>query len=89
MNTVPQQRNSEYRDHHYLSFLLRLWHVESPGGSIWQASLEYPGTVRRIGFASLEQLFAYLMDLTDSTSCPRKRAEEQGAPEAGDDSPEL
>jgi hypothetical protein len=35
-------------------------------GYDWRASLEVPETGRRIGFASLEQLFAYLMDVSES-----------------------
>ena len=50
------------------SFLLRLWCTEEPGVSDWRASLEIPETGKRIGFASLEQLFAYLMDLSESHS---------------------
>jgi len=50
------------------SFLLRLWCTEEPGVSDWRASLEIPETGKRIGFASLEQLFAYLMDLSESQS---------------------
>jgi hypothetical protein len=41
--------------------------MDEPGGSKWQASLEIPETGERLGFASLEELFAYLMDLT--TTC--------------------
>ena len=48
-----------------ISFLLRLWRSNENEGSDWQASLEIPGTGKRIGFASLEQLFAYLMDLAE------------------------
>jgi hypothetical protein len=47
-----------------LSYLLRLWRVDEPGVFNWQASLEIPKTSECIGFASLEELFAYLMDLT-------------------------
>jgi len=45
----------------YRSYLLRLWRSETldPG---WRASLEDPHTGERIGFASLEQLFAFLME---------------------------
>lgn len=52
--TNPPEKN-------YCSYLLRLWRAETfdPG---WRASLEDPRTGERIGFASLEQLFAYLMD---------------------------
>lgn len=48
-----------------LSYLLRLWRTDEPGNSSWQASLENPETGKRIGFANLEQLFAYLMDLIE------------------------
>lgn len=47
-----------------LAYLLRLWCVDEPGGVNWQASLEIPKTSNRIGFASLEELFAYLMEMT-------------------------
>ena len=45
----------------YRSYLLRLWCAETLDRG-WQASLEDPHTGKRIGFASLEQLFAFLMD---------------------------
>ena len=46
------------------SYLLRLWRTDEPENNNWQASLEIPESGERIGFASLEELFAYLMDLT-------------------------
>lgn len=48
----------------YRSYLLRLWRVETPEPS-WRASLEDPHTGERIGFAGLEQLFAFLMELVE------------------------
>ncbi len=45
----------------YRSYLLRLWCDETPD-QCWCASLEDPHTGERIGFASLEQLFAFLME---------------------------
>ncbi|MBI5878292.1 MAG: hypothetical protein HZB53_11635 [Chloroflexi bacterium] len=48
----------------YRSYLLRLWRAETLGQG-WRASLEDPRTGERIGFASLEQLFAYLMELAE------------------------
>ena len=45
----------------YRSYLLRLWSVENTDHR-WRASLEDPRTGRRIGFATLEQLFAFLME---------------------------
>jgi hypothetical protein len=45
----------------YRSYLLRLWCAETRD-PCWRASLEDPHTGKRIGFASLEQLFAFLME---------------------------
>jgi hypothetical protein len=51
---------------HRLSYFLRLWRSEGLRDSGWRASLEIPETGKRIGFTSLEQLFAYLMDVIES-----------------------
>ncbi len=48
----------------YRSYLLRLW-CEAPDRR-WRASLHDPRTGKRFGFASLEQLFAFLMEQADS-----------------------
>jgi hypothetical protein len=48
------------------SYILRLWRVDEFETSNWRASLEIPDTGKRIGFASLEQLFAFLMDLSEN-----------------------
>jgi hypothetical protein len=50
---------------HYRSYLLRLWSSGSKAGRGWRASLEDPQTGERLGFASLERLFAFLQDQTD------------------------
>ncbi len=50
------------------SFLLRFWSSSERGNSTWHASLEDPHTGERIGFADLEHLFAYLMELTEKPS---------------------
>ncbi len=65
MNEKTKQPTKGRKNKPRISFLLRLWHPEEPASSIWQASLEVPGTGIRIGFASLEQLFVYLMDLSE------------------------
>jgi hypothetical protein len=62
--TRPNSINTE--KYHRLSFLLRLWCADEAGRSNWQASLEMPGIGRRIGFACLEQLFVYLLDLCEN-----------------------
>ena len=47
------------------SYILHLWRGDLHSAADWRASLEIPETGERIGFASLEQLFAYLMDLSE------------------------
>jgi hypothetical protein len=56
---------NDWKKAHYHSYLLRLWRTEGLGDVGWRASLESPETGQRIGFANLEQLFVYLMDLTE------------------------
>jgi hypothetical protein len=51
--------------HRYLSYLLRLWQIESEGELVWRASLESPHTGERRGFASLKALFAFLQQQAD------------------------
>ncbi len=51
---------------HMCSFILRLWREEQHGIHDWRASIEIPESGKRIGFASLEQLFAFLVDFTES-----------------------
>jgi hypothetical protein len=45
----------------YRTYLLRLWNTETTASG-WRASLEDPRTGERIGFACMEQLFAFLME---------------------------
>ena len=52
----------------YISFLLRLWQAESKGDLVWRASLESSRTEERWGFASLDELFAFLRQQTAGTS---------------------
>jgi hypothetical protein len=49
---------------HYQSYLLRLWSSGGPSEKNWKASLEDPHTGERLGFASLERLFAFLQKQT-------------------------
>ncbi len=61
----------------YRSYMLRLWAVQQPDGKSWYASLQDPHTGERIGFACLEELFAFLMDqATGSDSCTNQGTEE-------------
>ncbi len=51
----------------YHAYLLRIWQTKltATGQIIWRASLEDPRTGDRLGFATLEQLFAYLIEQTE------------------------
>jgi len=64
MNEKVKKFKKDLKCSRRCSYLLRLWCTDNPGSSDWHASLEIPGNGERIGFASLEELFAYLMDLT-------------------------
>jgi hypothetical protein len=47
------------------SYLLRLWQTGTGEQQIWRASLEHVPTGERLGFATLEQLFVFLMQQTE------------------------
>jgi hypothetical protein len=62
---MGQMPKDTARKSDYLSYLLRLWQeadeaVEIDDGPVWRASLTSPTTGKRVGFASLEGLVAYL-----------------------------
>lgn len=52
----------------YMSFLLRLWLADDGRDSVWRASLEFPHTGERKGFANLNELILYLEELTHVVS---------------------
>ena len=47
----------------YLSYLLRLWRMEGSADA-WRGSVESPQTGERLGFGSLDELFAFLREQT-------------------------
>jgi hypothetical protein len=49
----------EGRSATYYTYLLRLWR-EGEGGEGWRASLHDPRSGERLGFGSVEELFAFL-----------------------------
>lgn len=51
----------------YHAGLLRLWRE----AGAWRASLQDAESSRRLGFADLDHLFAYLRGLTDDASAQR------------------
>ena len=48
----------------YQAYMLRMWPVDTGRGHVWRASLESPHSGERVGFRSLEALFAFLEDKT-------------------------
>ncbi len=59
--TIPASRAEKGQR----SYLLRMWCAETLEGC-WRASLEDLRTGQRLGFASLELLFAHLMEQVES-----------------------
>lgn len=67
MQTMPS------KPFHYHAYLLRIWHAQGADENVtWQASLQDAATRQRIGFASLEGLFAFLLNEIEVT--PERRA---------------
>jgi hypothetical protein len=64
----------------YIAYLLRLWRADETAGKevigAWRASLESPQASERIGFGSVEELFAYLRQ--EMELCEHKGAKERG-----------
>lgn len=48
------------------SFLLRLWRADRTNAGGVRASLEDPDTGERTGFASMEELVVFLMELSEN-----------------------
>jgi hypothetical protein len=48
----------------YYSFLLRLWQVKEDGGQEWRATLENVESGEKRGFTNVEDLLAYLSQVT-------------------------
>jgi hypothetical protein len=71
------QPDQPMRPIHKCSYILRLWRVDWSKAADWRASLEIPETGKRIGFASLEQLFAFLMDISEN-NCNLQHTEDNG-----------
>ena len=59
------RRKTRHNHPDYLSYLLRLWRVQGEAAA-WRGSLESPHTGERLGFGSLDELFAFLREQTDT-----------------------
>jgi hypothetical protein len=57
-------KNVKEKEHKkkYHSYLLRLWVDDTNGKQVWRISLENPFSGERRGFASLNDLCAYLQE---------------------------
>jgi len=68
MKRQPRRTDGNQQPIRSRSYILRLWCVDEPQTAEWHASLEDPSTKERFGFASLEQLFVFLMELSERDS---------------------
>lgn len=68
MNDKAKEPMKDLKSLHRITYLLCLWRSDEPGNFNWRASLEVPESGKRVGFANLEQLFAYLMDLIETSA---------------------
>jgi hypothetical protein len=75
MNDQVKQPRNDLKNTQHLFYLLRLWRTGGAQDFEWRASLDIPETGERIGFANLEQLFAYVIDLTKGQATTRYRTE--------------
>jgi hypothetical protein len=66
MKNILQQPDQSMHPNNKCSFILRMWREVQSDTLNWRASVENSETGKRIGFASLEQLFAFLIDWSES-----------------------
>jgi len=65
MEKRPKQTDENQHPIRSHSYILRIWRADEHQAAEWHASLEDPSTKERFGFSSLEQLFAFLMELSE------------------------
>ena len=66
MKKATGQIHEDQHPIHSRSYILRLWCAGEPETGNWHASLEDTSTRERFGFSNLEQLFAFLMELSET-----------------------
>lgn len=76
MNESTAQSRADTEPSRYLSYLLRMWCAEDCKPAPWRASLEDPHSGERLGFASPEELFTFLIEQVEG-----KAWRESGQPE--------
>jgi len=74
MKKTVRQPDQSMHPNNKCSFILRLWREVQSDTFNWRASIEIPETRKRVGFASLEQLFAFLLDISEK-NCDLKLLE--------------
>lgn len=67
----------------YRAYLVRLWQARSGGRVVWRASAEDAHTGERQAFAELEELFAFLEDVTAGPSGTSVAGSPDTSPGAG------
>jgi hypothetical protein len=65
MKEQPIRGHEDQQPKRSRSYILRLGCEGAPQAGNWQASLEDPFTRERFGFSSLEQLFVFLMEMSE------------------------
>jgi len=68
MSKPERQTDGDQQPTRSRSYILRLWCAGEPQAAEWHASLEDPSTKERYGFSSLEELFVFLMELSERDS---------------------
>jgi hypothetical protein len=67
-----------------ISYLLRLWPTRDDRKLIWRGSLVDPATGERHGFASLEDMFRFLIAETERARSQIHRGREAGGEKRGE-----
>ncbi len=68
MKNSPVHTRQDQQHENSHSYILLLWRADEREASNWHASLEDTSTGERFGFASLEQLFVFLMEQSEKDS---------------------
>ena len=76
MNEESVRSKGNQRSAPYRSYLLRLWCTGQAERGCWRASLENLHTGERVGFAGLEELFAFLIEQVEGDGKRQTNASE-------------
>ena len=76
----------EHAHPEYLSYLLRLWHTQSAGATVWRVALEDPLTREVVRFDNLAGLFAFLQTQTRAETAAGDVATDRSVDDEGSSS---